>query len=84
MRDIYATNGGRSPVWSRDGRELYYRNTKGMIIAAAITTGSANPIGASLTLFDASRYYFDYNEHAPSRLGGSRRVASERMRMTWR
>ena len=56
-----SANGGRSPVWSRDGRELFYRDIKGMLIATAISTGAANPIGASRPLFDASRYYFDYN-----------------------
>ena len=54
-----STNGGVSPAWSRDGRELYYRDAKGMIVAAGMTTGTANPIGASRALFDASRYYFD-------------------------
>ena len=55
-----SANGGRSPVWSRDGRELFYRDIKGMLIATSITTSGANPIGASRALFDASRYYFDY------------------------
>jgi eukaryotic-like serine/threonine-protein kinase len=54
-----STNGGRSPVWSHDGRELYYRDSKGMMIATAMTASAANPIGASRPLFDASSYYFD-------------------------
>jgi len=54
-----STRGGGSPVWARDGRELYFRDAKGMIVATAMATGTANPVGASTVLFDASRYYFD-------------------------
>jgi eukaryotic-like serine/threonine-protein kinase len=54
-----STSGGSSPVWSRDGRELYYRDSRGMLIATAMTTSAANPVGTSRPLFDASQYHFD-------------------------
>lgn len=56
-----STGGGGSPVWARDGRELYFRDATGMIVATAMATGTAIPVGASTVLFDASRYYFDNN-----------------------
>ena len=56
-----SADGGRSPVWSRDGRELFFRDNKGMLIATTMNTSTANPIGASRALFDASRFYFDAN-----------------------
>ncbi|MGH7690159.1 MAG: hypothetical protein ACREN3_11190, partial [Gemmatimonadaceae bacterium] len=51
--------GGTSPVWARDGRQLYYLNGQSALVATAMDEGKANPAGASRRLFDASAYYRD-------------------------
>jgi len=43
--------GGTEPAWSRDGRELYYRNTKNDLVVAEIRTGASLEVGAQRTLF---------------------------------
>ena len=35
-----STNGGTRPLWSRDGRELFYYLPPGIVMAAAVTPGS--------------------------------------------
>ena len=35
-----STNGGGFPVWSRDGRELFYRGSDGTLMAVPIAAGS--------------------------------------------
>jgi Tol biopolymer transport system component len=60
-RQQVSTDGGSSPVWARDGRTLYFRNAKGMIVATDMDLAKPSPAGASRSLFDASRYYFDAN-----------------------
>jgi serine/threonine-protein kinase len=56
-----SVDGGTSPVWARNGRQLYFRATNGKIITTAIDGGAAKPVGAQRTLFDASRYTYDPN-----------------------
>ena len=34
-----STAGGRQPLWSRDGRELYYRDFAGALLASPVTAG---------------------------------------------
>jgi Tol biopolymer transport system component len=58
-RQQVSADGGSSPVWARDGRTLYFRSSKGMIIATDVDLAKPSPAGASRPLFDASRYYFD-------------------------
>ena len=41
-REVISNNGGQEPVWSRDGRTLYYRTIEGVLIAVSIT-GDASP-----------------------------------------
>jgi serine/threonine-protein kinase len=53
--------GGTSPVWAHSGRQLFYRETRGVLVATDIDGAKANPAGASHNLFDASRYFFDPN-----------------------
>jgi serine/threonine-protein kinase len=60
-RQQVSTDGGSSPVWAHDGRTLYFRNAKGMIIATDVDLARPSPAAASRPLFDASRYYFDAN-----------------------
>ena len=39
-------NGGAEPVWSRDGKALFYRAPLGDVMKVGVTTGSAFSIGA--------------------------------------
>jgi serine/threonine-protein kinase len=51
-----STNGGTEPVWSRDGRELFYRmNNKMMVVN--IAAGDAFAAGLPQVLFEG-RYQF--------------------------
>ena len=54
-----STAGGSSPVWARNGRELFYVDGKQMLVATDIDESRANPAGSSHTLFDAGRYFHD-------------------------
>ena len=60
-RHQVSVEGGASPVWARNGRQLYFRATNGKIIATVIDQAAANPVSAQRTLFDASRYTYDPN-----------------------
>jgi len=46
-----STEGGTDPVWSRNGRELFYRNGDSLM-AASVTTGTAFTVGKPEKLFD--------------------------------
>jgi eukaryotic-like serine/threonine-protein kinase len=48
-----STDGGQAPVWSRDGRELYYYGTDGKIMAVDIKPGAPIQFGVPKALFDA-------------------------------
>ena len=54
------TAGGTSPVWSRDGHELFYMDLNLWITAVSITTGSTIEIGPPQRLFRiAQREFID-------------------------
>jgi Tol biopolymer transport system component len=57
---LVSQGGGEEPVWSRDGRELFYfsPNTAGAgeLIAAAVSTVPSFAIRGRTVLFDASRF----------------------------
>jgi len=57
-----SVNGGTEPVWSRDGRRLFYRGD-GMLMAATVRPGPAFVIAARDTVFRDS-YVFAGNPHA--------------------
>ena len=46
-----STAGGLEPVWSHTGRELFFRNTKGDLVAAEIRTTPTFQVGAQKPLF---------------------------------
>jgi eukaryotic-like serine/threonine-protein kinase len=46
--------GGRNPLWSRDGRTLFY-GSKGVVYAVAVGPGDAPTFGVPKALFDRSR-----------------------------
>jgi len=54
-------NGGTEPVWSRDGRELFYRSGGGpepWLVAAAVETGPPLRIRSRQPLFGVASYEF--------------------------
>lgn len=51
-----STTGGSEPLWSRDGRELLYRDDHDQIVAVPVTAGVTFERGAARALFDASNY----------------------------
>ncbi len=46
-----STAGGTNPIWSHSGRELFFRNNNGDLVAAAITTVPTFTVGQQRTLF---------------------------------
>jgi eukaryotic-like serine/threonine-protein kinase len=48
-----STDGGQAPVWSRDGRELYYHGVNGGIVAVDIKPGMPFQSGVPRALFEA-------------------------------
>jgi serine/threonine-protein kinase len=47
-----STNGGHKPVWSRDGKELFYRSNGKMMVAATIETESEFRVVSHKELFE--------------------------------
>src|SRR5262249_24460567 len=43
--------GGRAPVWRRDGRELFYRDDRGFIMVVPISASNHPSFGAPRALF---------------------------------
>ena len=55
-RQKVSQSGGWEPVWSRDGRELYYRNADGnALLAVSVETERELKIGAPKKLFDTTQ-----------------------------
>ena len=52
---LVSPDGGREPLWSPDGKELYYRNRSG-VVAAEIETDPQFRVVATETLFDGEFY----------------------------
>jgi hypothetical protein len=51
--------GGTEPLWSNSGRELFYRNTAGDMVAAEIMTQPAFAVGNQTVLFPGGAYTRD-------------------------
>ncbi|HEU4616637.1 MAG TPA: protein kinase [Gammaproteobacteria bacterium] len=51
-----SSGGGRQPMWSHDGRELYYRDYSGAMLAVPVTPGSAFAAGPAVKLFAGADY----------------------------
>ena len=47
-------DGGRLPVWSADGRELFYRNGLTMMVVTVDDPGASFKVGTPEILFDAA------------------------------
>jgi dipeptidyl aminopeptidase/acylaminoacyl peptidase len=52
-------NGGTEPVWSPDGRELFYRNGQGFLVSAQVEAGPAFRVTAERPLFRARDFISD-------------------------
>jgi serine/threonine-protein kinase len=48
-----STEGATQPLWSHDGRELFYRNAAGNVVSVAVTVGETFAFGAPHVLFAA-------------------------------
>jgi serine/threonine-protein kinase len=51
-----SSGGGRSPLWSRDGRELFFRDFSGAMFAAPVTLAPNFSAGPAVKLFDNGRH----------------------------
>jgi serine/threonine-protein kinase len=51
-----STNGGTQPLWSRDGRELFYRRFDGALMSVPIAPGDALEAGRARVLFSNGSY----------------------------
>jgi len=66
------SNGGHAPLWSRDGRELFYLDSEGWVMACAVRrTGTAIEFGPPARLFKQSAnltmLYFSHDVDAAGR-----------------
>ncbi|MGI8619705.1 MAG: hypothetical protein ACR2L6_11560, partial [Gemmatimonadaceae bacterium] len=53
-REVISDNGGAEPVWSRDGRTLYYRTQDGSLVAASVGGGETPRVMGRKVLFQSS------------------------------
>jgi serine/threonine-protein kinase len=51
-----STGGGRQPAWSRDGRELFYRDFNGALVAVPVTLQPTFGAGPGRRLFQDAAY----------------------------
>ena len=51
-----SANGGNEPVWSHSGRELFYRNEAGELVAVQVETEATFTPGQSEVLFPAAEF----------------------------
>jgi Tol biopolymer transport system component len=56
-----SVNGATEPLWSRSGKELFYRRNDGMLMSVSVRTDPAFVAGRREPLFDATSYFNDYN-----------------------
>jgi serine/threonine-protein kinase len=52
-----SSNGGQHPLWSRDGRELFFISANGMMMSAAIEPGTTFTYDKPTDVFSAAPYY---------------------------
>jgi eukaryotic-like serine/threonine-protein kinase len=68
-----STSGGTEPLWSHSGKELFYRDGEGNLVAVEVQSTPTFSLGRSTVLFPA-RAYFSYVGHAEYAVGpGDRR-----------
>jgi hypothetical protein len=67
-RVVVSTDGGTGPVWSRDGKELFYRNGDDLVSVAVLSTTPLQ-LGARHRVLDVSGFesqYVLFREMEPS------------------
>jgi len=55
----WAAGGGTEPQWSHSGRELFYRDASGRLVAVEVKTSPTLSLGRSTPLFPAAEYLSD-------------------------
>jgi hypothetical protein len=60
-RTRVSLDGGFEPRWAHSGRELFYRDRAGNLVAAEVRTAADVSIGARRVLFSATRFLNDRN-----------------------
>jgi serine/threonine-protein kinase len=53
---LVSVRGGTEPLWSRDGRELFYRSGQGDMVAVRVETDPVFSVGATSVLFSDNDY----------------------------
>ncbi len=51
-------SGGTEPRWAHTGRELFYRNGTGALVAASVAPAAAFTLGAQTVLFNAGPFFY--------------------------
>ena len=66
-----STAGGETPVWGRDGRELFFVDDVPRMIAVPVIPGPSFQTGAPSALFDVPDYYLQpfHPQFTPTRDG---------------
>ena len=59
-----SVNGGTEPMWSRSGRELFFRTQSGDMMAVPIAAGSAFQAGTPVKLFNAPYLLSEDRHHS--------------------
>ena len=53
---VVSSRGGTEPVWSHSGRELFYRDGAGNMVAVTVRTIPTFSLGASVVLFSTAEF----------------------------
>jgi Periplasmic component of the Tol biopolymer transport system len=56
--------GGSEPMWSADGRELFYRSAKNELVAAQVSSAGEFQLNGERTLFSMANYKADNRHHS--------------------
>ena len=59
-----STGGGFEPLWSHNGREIFYRNGNSEMVVATIQTSPTFAVVSERALFSASEYRLENNHRA--------------------
>ena len=78
-----SSGGGTAPLWSRDGRELFYLGSSQDMMAVRVTSGSSQPLGQPTVLFHVpddlaaveTTFYTPWDVAADGRFLMARRIA---------
>lgn len=64
-----STNGGMEPIWRPDGRELFYLDLDGQLMAVPVATEPAPNLGTPAPLFQTGMRPYHLNQYAVARDG---------------